>query len=899
VTDAALSGRPGVATTADPDDDGRRRRITTDLAATLTVRAAPGTGATTALVSRVVELVRVESVPLARVMVVTATEAAGIDLRRRLGTALAEAARRHPRSETLARAVDEVDDATIGTVAAWARDVLAEHAVEAGLPVGFRVVDDGTAAAAGTAHWVRFVEGLLDDDPNPDLVRLLALGIRPPDLVDLARALERHWDRFGSGGRPPRPVAIRPGLDVTSLVPLLDAALQRRPGCSDEGDLLFVHLQRTIAPARAALVDAGDDEASILRLLATLGPFTCGAGAGANWGGDAGPVREVCRAAEAMRRDLLATTGQAALAALVVRLEPVVLAGAEERRHRGRLTARDLVVHALGLIRGNEVVADRLRGRHRWVLVDGAPEDDPAAELLAWLVSDRPGGLVVLRPAPPSPRPRRPEGETDPVTADEDLLGVVLTTTFRSVRGIVAFLNALDADVSTGASAAETVGEAEPELRSGTRLRAARPPLRASMRPGPRGAASDDGDGTEVQLSFTGLEPSPAPGRARRRGPAAPVPVVTLGGPVLGSPGEVRRRAALAVADAVARVVTESWPVTDAGAVRPARWGDVTVVVADRPAVAELEDAFEAGSVPFGLEGSDLLWATPEVRDVMAVLVAADEPADPVAVLAALRCPYLACGDDDLVIWHDAGGSWDFLEPVPPDVADHPVARAMGVLGHLYRQRWWSDPAALVRHVLDLGNAFEIAAVEPNPEEHWRRLRWLVAQARAFEDGEGGSLRDFLRWAASGGAGTRPPGADPPVAPGAVRVTTLSGPMRPQSPVLVLAGLDRVDRDRASPPPVVWDERGRPEARIRHVRTAGYDDAWAYRAERDRLGRRHALGAAAARASDHLIVTLYHREHEVGGPSAAAQLHRLCERRPDLWRRLPILDGTPPTSTTP
>ncbi|GIT45717.1 MAG: hypothetical protein Ct9H300mP12_03020 [Acidimicrobiales bacterium] len=50
------------------------------------------------------------------------------------------------------------------------------------------------------------------------------------------------------------------------------------------------------------------------------------------------------------------------------------------------------------------------------------------------------------------------------------------------------------------------------------------------------------------------------------------------------------------------------------------------------------------------------------------VLRAIDDPTDDLAVVAALRTPYLGCGDDDLARWRvHHGGSWNHQ-------ADQPVS---------------------------------------------------------------------------------------------------------------------------------------------------------------------------------------------------------------------------------
>src|SRR5439155_1582559 len=84
------------------------RRIRTDTSTTLFVAAGAGTGKTTELVARVLQLVR-DGVLLAGVAAITFTEAAAAELRDRVRAGLEDAARRED-DPRLREAVAQVDD---------------------------------------------------------------------------------------------------------------------------------------------------------------------------------------------------------------------------------------------------------------------------------------------------------------------------------------------------------------------------------------------------------------------------------------------------------------------------------------------------------------------------------------------------------------------------------------------------------------------------------------------------------------------------------------------------------------------------------------------------------------------------------------------------------------------
>jgi ATP-dependent helicase/nuclease subunit A len=330
------------------------------------------------------------------------------------------------------------------------------------------------------------------------------------------------------------------------------------------------------------------------------------------------------------------------------------------------------------------------------------------------------------------------------------------------------------------------------------------------------------------------------------------------------------------------------------GETRAARWRDVAVLLPARTALGALEEALEDARIPYRLEGVAMLWGSDEVRDVLAVLRGADDPVDRVAVLAALRSPGLACGDDDLVTWKQAGGQWDPRAAAPPGLDAHPVARAMAVLARLHDQRWWREPSAMVARAFEELRSFELCLAYHRPRDHWHRLRWLLDQARLFDETVGGSLRSFLAWAElqaeddrrSGGVGPPDPDDD------AVRVMTIHGAKGLEFPIVVLAGLERDVAPGQRPPALLWNEDGTPELRGgTRLRSLGYEDANERERRLDALEQHRLLYVGMTRARDHLVVCLHHKEVKNGGSGVrteAATLHDICLRFPQLWRRLPV-----------
>ena len=136
---------------AAPADQADRDAVRHDLDRTLFVEAGAGTGKTTALVGRIVSLVR-DEVPLREIAAITFTEAAAAELRDRVRTELQKAA---VEGTVPPDRADEVDDAAISTLHAFAQRIISEHPLEAGLPPAIEILDEIASSLEFDERWRR------------------------------------------------------------------------------------------------------------------------------------------------------------------------------------------------------------------------------------------------------------------------------------------------------------------------------------------------------------------------------------------------------------------------------------------------------------------------------------------------------------------------------------------------------------------------------------------------------------------------------------------------------------------------------------------------------------------------------------------------------------------------
>src|ERR1019366_7824781 len=170
------------------------------------------------------------------------------------------------------------------------------------------------------------------------------------------------------------------------------------------------------------------------------------------------------------------------------------------------------------------------------------------------------------------------------------------------------------------------------------------------------------------------------------------------------SAADMRTAEASEVAAAVTRVIDEGWTVGEkkGGTWRPARLGDITVLVPARTSLPFLEDAFDQAGIAFRAETSSLVYASRAVRDLLIVLRAVDDPTNSLHTVSALRTPLLACGDDDLFRFKwERKGQWSYLADQPDTVSnDDPVRAGLSYLRALYDQRNWLAPSELLGSIV-------------------------------------------------------------------------------------------------------------------------------------------------------------------------------------------------------
>ncbi len=874
----AADGPIAIAANAMADDpaqpDGAARgRIAAALGDTLFVEAGAGSGKTRELVGRIVNLVTTGTAGIDAIAAITFTEKAASELRDRVRRQL-EGALERARSaadstvaDRCARALDDLDGAAIGTLHSFAQRLLVEHPIEAGLPPRVEVLDEVASTVAFDDRWAGFVDELLANAAiERSLLLATAAGVRLNALRVVALAFNDNWD-LAEAQAPSEPV------EPPEWMPRLDALMGELAGACDErhqaDDDDTLHERLCQLEEWAGRVQAASDEYTKLGLLASDSrPNGRGRGAKARWPDDydLGCLRERIEQVRTGCDELRTEVALAAVMRLAVELRQFTLDAAAERRKAGQLEFHDLLVLARQMLRGPHagVVRAALHRRYRHLLIDEFQDTDPIQIELAVLIAgpdpgarDAPWDQVEVRPGhlffvgdPKQSiyRFRRADISLFLQAADRfgrDGAQLALTTNYRSTRSIIAMVNHVFGQLI------------QPQGQGGVRSQPRYEALVAVRDDAPVGPAV-----SVLGRRQHGEEPPEADTTGDTSGPAArarPSPRLFA--------EDVRRLESADVAATIRRALDEGWlvdrsPDADRHDWQPARAGDVAILVPTRLSLPALEDALTDAGISYRAESASLVYASRLVRDLLLTLRAIDDPSDELRVVAALRSPMFGCGDDDLFRFrHDHGGRFDPTAGRPDAVPDDdPVACGLDYLRRMHDLRSWRSPSELADAVVRDRRLLELGPAEGRPRDLWRRVRFVLDQARAWTDATNGSLRQYLEWVRQQTAeGSRVAEAVlPETDDDAVRIMTVHAAKGLQFPITVVAGLSTRPQRRSVGAEVAWPPEGPAIIRVGNkVRSAAFDawlpiDEQMSHDERIRL-----LYVACTRARDHLVVSLH------------------------------------------
>ena len=815
-------------------DQKSRDRIRNELDRGFAVEAAAGTGKTTEMVARIVNLILAGARP-AQLAAITFTEKAAAELELRVRTQLEGLLARgcdredKPLSDEararLQAALPQLDSAPIATIHAFALSLVMERPVEAGVGPGVEIMDELYSALSFLASWERWLRGLAAES-RAFLLRLARLGFPLADIEELARHLAENRDlvemlerrpgrteTFDLGG-PARKLCG----DAEDLFRACEPELIKEAGSGMDAVRAWLEAAHDLA-AIAAIADHDRLYEAVMRLDPRVIKYTAG--------------RKECwtkgfndRRKERMKesRDELERL-QAELRAFLLDRLLALLAGfvAEDwaaRAEAGRVNFQDVLILARDLLRDPEARADFSR-RFRCLLVDEFQDTDPLqVEIVTLLFGDRPEGLFLVGdPKQSIYRFRRADigiyGRTmAELSRAPGRERESLRSNFRSVPGIVAWINRAFAVIIQGREGLQA--EYVPMVAARSEPKGARllPPVSA-LRP-PPGALAD------LKIDAVRL--------AEARAIAGLIRLLRDGGYQVPSPRN--------------------------GETMPLEWRHIAVLYGKRPGEAEAwVEPFLAYDIPVVTDIGSSGRSREEARALRLALMAVNDPSDALALFGALRSPLFGLGDEELLRQKFARGALDYRHPSGDGSAD--LEAALALFRRLHREKDRRPPIDTVEEILRASGLAASTLLAGRAEDALAAIEAFRAQVRelARTGADFGQLINYL--AALADLELEP--ADPPALDPEddfVRLSTVHSAKGLEFPVVILANLGSGFHRRF---PAVLADRlaGTAEVMVGDFRTPGWDQAKAEEEQQRLEESRRLLYVAATRAREALIFSLF------------------------------------------
>jgi ATP-dependent exoDNAse (exonuclease V) beta subunit len=759
-------------------DDARAREIIREhLDETIVVEAAAGTGKTTALVQRMVAVLRAGLTTLEHLVAVTFTDKAAGEMKLRLRSEIERVRASDVSAAERARleaALEALEVAAISTVHTFCADLLRERPIEAGVDPDFELLGEDEARILRERVFSRWFERALES-PHEGLRRFLRRSRRQNPRLELLRAIDElaeHRDHRAPYRRDPD--FDRTG-EIDELVERIRELAPLEPLVSDRRDPLLPSLRAIArfateldARERAGGRDYDELEAALTSLRAGRHDWDRN-GRGRLAGRQLARKTIVDKRAElkAALDGFAERSGADLAAALAEALEPAIDLYEEAKQRAGALDFLDLLLRMRELVMHDGAVRAELQRRYTHVFVDEFQDTDPVqADVLLLLCATDPG-------------------ETDPerarvVPGKLFLVGDPKQSIYRFRR----------ADVATYERIKERL------LRDGATL----VHLTTSFRGLPAiQAVVNEAFAPVMHRSEDGSQTDYVPlGNARNVARAQPsvvaLPVPAPYGKKYIARASIEQSEPQAVAAFVAWLLHESgWKIAD-----PTKNGAEVAIEAshvcllfkqvkrhlvDRTLAYAKE--LEERSVQHVLVSGASFREREEIGALLALLRAIEWPDDELMVYAALRGPFFAFSDDVLFAHKSEHGRIQPLAPVEAPSAE--LGHALEILRKLHYGRNKVPIVETIAEVLASVRAHASIAHWTGGEPALANVLRVLHDARRFETAGATSFRAFAEWLedrVEQGAGTRAPFVEQGVS--GVRLMTVHSAKGLEFPVVVL-----------------------------------------------------------------------------------------------------------------
>ncbi len=607
-------------------DQAARDKIKSQLNTNFLVEAGAGSGKTTSLVDRMVNLIYTGIAEIQEIVAITFTRKAADELKVRFQAKLEEAWKIEKDLDIkfrLGEALQNIERCYLGTVHAFCAKLLRERPIEANLDLTFKELEKADDMDILEEAWQLHLQTLMDEDPQH--FEIGELGLSVDNLFPWLKGIKEYSDVEWLTEPLPKPQLC---ADYKSFMLLIKEAKRCVP--EDEPPNGYDSLQKAILTAvqkeRFINPSKEKDIISILDLFnKNLKPTYN------RWPSkeDAKFYEEKITAVfEVSIKPLIQAWKEYCHPKIIGFLKEAVNAYEQLKKERSLLNFQDLMIHTTKLLRGNPEVRAYFQAKYRFLLVDEFQDTDPIqAEIMFYLTSEninektwtsckpKAGSLFVVGdPKQAIYRFRRADIDTYNRVKQliEEHGGEVLqlTTNFRTLDTVTKELN-------------KVFEKHLPEVESD--YQAAYRPLIAFH--------EDQGDG------FTGVKR-------------------------LSVPADYKKKEEVILIDAENIALTIQNLIGQGHNAK-----DFMVLTRYTDGVASYAKTIEDLGIPASISGEVILGETREFQDLWILLKSFLDPTDEVGFIAVLRGIFFGISDQELYQWKQANGRFSLYSNIPSEIS--------------------------------------------------------------------------------------------------------------------------------------------------------------------------------------------------------------------------------------
>ncbi len=659
-------------------DTKARERAQNELDHSHIVEASAGTGKTTLLIDRILNLVIRKGARPEDIVAITFTERAAAELKTRLEQ---ELARRLESSgdrdvRSLRYCLQHLEHMQVSTIHAFCSKLLRQRAVEARVDPGFEIADELEASLMAEEAWEEFLTERMEE--NDESIRYaLLLGISLDSIKSLAFALAANRDLLDllpqtipieqtltQFKRKLRELATstlgNPEMDVVLRSEL--GAIERLQGMLEVLAYIFRDLYIPVPSKRKANQIAPSHYAKLI---------------------------ELSEIHETLRR----TIAHNAISRLAENLKEFLDRYQSLKSQRGVLDFHDLLLLTRNMLRDSPEVRQYFESHYKYLLVDEFQDTDPLQAEIVFYLSSQDGksvrslsdtaiapGKLFLVGDPKQSIYRFRRADIEMYTSAKSVLPssnhLSISTSFRSGRAIIDFVNSIFQKLI---------------------------------------CQPDDG---AYQPDYVPLLPGRPPETCH------PSPGVILIYPpkqLVRFPTTAERRIAesMFIAAFIRKAIDEEefiiWDKHE-GRFRHLAYKDIAILLRTHTPLRAIEDALRLYEIDYRIVGGKHFYLRQEVEDLIATLKAIENPYDTVALIRALRSPFFGLSDEDLLLF---GKPLNYLA----DASGTPLEGPFALLRELRKQRNDISLDNLLDHLFEATGAHLTYLLKPGGEQRLANLK--------------------------------------------------------------------------------------------------------------------------------------------------------------------------------